>query len=73
MSLTFTDFLNIFIEKCKSGITVHIKSTMLYRKWSLKPVIPSERREHPPGFTSGSSDSSSELENNSLIQGIQDS
>jgi hypothetical protein len=56
-NLVFTDFLHVFIEKCESRITMHVKIKILYRKWSLiTTVIPSERREHPPAFTCGSPD-----------------
>jgi hypothetical protein len=57
MSLTITDFLHVFLDKCESRITMHVKIKMLYRKWSLiTTVTPSERREHPPAFNSDSPD-----------------
>jgi hypothetical protein len=47
-----TDFLHVFIEKCESGISMHVKIKMLYRKCSqIATIIPLERREHPPAFT----------------------
>jgi hypothetical protein len=50
-------FSSYFLEKCKSKIIMHVKSTMLYRKWSLiTTVTGSERREHPAAFTYGSPD-----------------
>jgi hypothetical protein len=57
MSLTITDFLHVFLDKCESRITMHVKIKMLYRKWSLiTRVTPSEKREHPPAFTRTSLD-----------------
>jgi hypothetical protein len=48
LSLNFTDFLHVFMDKCESRITVCVKIKPLYGKWfHITTVLPSERRKHP--------------------------